>query len=166
MYARGMTTRDIQGHLEEMYGVEVSPILISNVIGAVLDEVRAWQNCPLDAVYTIVYLDALVVKMPEQGQVENRAVYVAIGIDMQGHKEVLGLWISANEGAKFWLSVLTELKNRDETNPTKEVGSEISRGGGPTMSIPGSLISLRNVNPRSASPLATIAITAAPPEPV
>jgi putative transposase len=112
MYARGMTTRDIQGHLEELYGVEVSPTLISNVTDAVLDEVRAWQNRPLDAVYPIVYLDALVVKMREQGQVENRAVYVAIGIDMQGHKEVLGLWTSANEGAKFWLSVLTELKNR------------------------------------------------------
>jgi len=112
MYARGMTTRDIQGHLEELYGVEVSPTLISNVTDAVLDEVRAWQNRPLNAVYPIVYLDALVVKMREQGQVENRAVYVAIGIDMQGHKEVLGLWTSANEGAKFWLSVLTELKNR------------------------------------------------------
>jgi putative transposase len=97
MYARGMTTRDIQGHLEELYGVEVSPTLISNVTDAVLDEVRAWQNRPLDAVYPIVYLDALVVKMREQGQVENRAVYVAIGIDMQGHKEVLGLWTSANE---------------------------------------------------------------------
>ena len=112
MYARGMTTRDIQGHLEEMYGVEVSPALISNVTGAVLDEVRIWQSRPLDAVYPIVYLDALVVKMREQGQVQNRAVYVAIGINMQGHKEVLGLWTSAHEGAKFWLSVLTELKNR------------------------------------------------------
>jgi putative transposase len=112
MYARGMTTRDIQGHLEELYGVEVSPTLISNVTDAVLEEVRAWQSRPLDAVYPIVYLDALVVKMREQGQVQNRAVYVAIGINMQGHKEVLGLWTSANEGAKFWLSVLTELKNR------------------------------------------------------
>ena len=112
MYARGMTTRDIQGHLEEIYGVEVSPTLISNVTDAVLDEVRAWQNRPLDAVYPIVYLDALVVKMREQGQVQNRAVYVAIGINMQGRKEVLGLWTSAQEGAKFWLSVLTELKNR------------------------------------------------------
>jgi putative transposase len=112
MYARGMTTRDIQGHLEEMYGVEVSPTLISNVTDAVLEEVRAWQSRPLDTVYPIVYLDALVVKMREQGQVQNRAVYVAIGINMQGHKEVLGLWTSAHEGAKFWLSVLTELKNR------------------------------------------------------
>ena len=112
LYARGMTTRDIQGHLEEMYGVEVSPTLISNVTDAVLEEVRAWQSRPLDAVYPIVYLDALVVKMRDQGQVQNRAVYVAIGINMQGHKEVLGLWTSAHEGAKFWLSVLTELKNR------------------------------------------------------
>jgi putative transposase len=112
MYARGMTTRDIQGHLEEVYGVEVSPTLISNVTDAVLDEVRAWQARPLDAVYPIVYLDALVVKMREDGTVQNRAVYVAIGITMEGHKEVLGLWTSANEGAKFWLSVLTELKTR------------------------------------------------------
>jgi putative transposase len=107
-----MTTRDIQGHLEEIYGVEVSPTLISNVTDAVLDEVRAWQNRPLDAVYPILYLDALVVKMREEGTVQNRAVYVAIGITMEGHKEVLGLWTSANEGAKFWLRVMNELKNR------------------------------------------------------
>lgn len=107
-----MTTRDIQGHLEELYGVEVSPTLISNVTDAVMKEVRAWQSRALDAVYPIVYLDALVVKMRDQGQVQNRAVYVAIGINMQGRKEVLGLWTSANEGAKFWLSVLTEMKNR------------------------------------------------------
>lgn len=112
MYARGMTTRDIQGHLEEIYGVEVSPTLISNVTDAVLDEVRAWQARPLDAVYPIVFLDALVVKMREEGTVQNRAVYVAIGITMEGQKEVLGLWTSANEGAKFWLGVLTELKTR------------------------------------------------------
>jgi putative transposase len=112
MYARGMTTRDIQGHLEEMYGVEVSPTLISNVTDAVLDEVRTWQNRPLDAVYPIVYLDALVVKMREEGAVQNRAVYVALGITMEGQKEVLGLWTSANEGAKFWLSVLNDLKTR------------------------------------------------------
>jgi putative transposase len=112
MYARGMTTRDIQGHLEEIYGVEVSPTLISNVTDAVMDEVRAWQARPLEAVYPIVFLDALVVKMREEGSVQNRAVYVAIGINMEGHKEVLGLWTSANEGAKFWLSVLTEIKAR------------------------------------------------------
>jgi putative transposase len=112
LYARGMTTREIQGHLEEMYQVEVSPTLISTVTDAVLDEVKAWQSRPLDAVYPIVYLDALVVKMRSEGRVENRAVYVAVGITMEGGKEVLGLWTSANEGAKFWLQVLTELSNR------------------------------------------------------
>src|ERR1700730_14990277 len=112
MYARGMSTREIQGHLEEIYQVEVSPTLISNVTEAVIDEVRAWQSRPLDAVYAIVYLDALVVKMRVDGRVENRAVYVAIGITLEGQKEVLGLWTSANEGAKFWLQVLTELNNR------------------------------------------------------
>ncbi len=112
LYARGMTTREIQGHLEEMYQVEVSPTLISNVTEAVLDQVKAWQSRPLDAVYPIVYLDALVVKMRTEGRVENRAVHVAIGIGMDGNKEVLGLWTTANEGAQFWLQVLTELKNR------------------------------------------------------
>jgi len=112
LYARGMSCREIQGHIEEMYQVEVSPTLISTVTDAVLDEVKTWQSRPLDAVYAIVYLDALVVKMRSEGRVENRAVYVAIGIDMEGRKDVLGLWTSANEGAKFWLQVLTELKNR------------------------------------------------------
>ena len=112
LYARGMTTREIQGHLEEMYQVDVSPALISNVTEAVMEEVKAWQSRPLDTVYPIVYLDALVVKMRVEGRVENRAVYVAIGIGMEGRKEVLGLWTSANEGAKFWLQVLTELRNR------------------------------------------------------
>ena len=112
LYARGMTTREIQGHLEEMYQVEVSPTLISNVTEAVIEEVKAWQSRLLEPVYPIVYLDALVVKMRTEGRVENRAVYVAIGITMEGQKEVLGLWTSANEGAKFWLQVLTELKNR------------------------------------------------------
>jgi putative transposase len=112
MYARGMTTRDIQGHLQEIYGVEVSPTLISHVTDAVVEEVRAWQSRPLDAVYPIVFLDALVVKMRQEGTVQNRAVYVAIGINMEGQKEVLGLWTSGNEGAKFWLSVLTDLKGR------------------------------------------------------
>jgi putative transposase len=112
LYARGMTTREIQGHLEEMYRVEVSPTLISTVTDAILDEVKAWQSRALDAVYPIVYLDAPVVKMRTEGRVENRAVYVAIGVNMEGGKEVLGLWTSANEGAKFWLQVLTELSNR------------------------------------------------------
>jgi len=112
MYARGMTTRDIQGHLEEIYGVEVSPTLISNVTEAVMEEVRAWQSRPLDPLYPIVYLDALMVKMRDNGVVQNRAVYVALGVTREGRKEVLGLWSSANEGAKFWLQVLTEFKNR------------------------------------------------------
>jgi putative transposase len=112
MYARGMSTREIQGHLKEMYGVEVSPGLISEVTDAVMDEVKTWQNRPLEAIYGVIYLDALYVKMRHEGRVENRAVYVALGLDLEGHKDVLGLWTSGNEGAKFWLGVLTELKNR------------------------------------------------------
>jgi len=112
MYARGMSTREIQGHLEEIYGVDVSPTLISNVTEEVMEEVKSWQNRPLDAVYPIVYLDALMVKIRDAGHVRNRAIYVAIGVSMQGHKEVLGLWVGQAEGAKFWLQVLTELKNR------------------------------------------------------
>ena len=112
MYARGMTTRDIQGHLEEIYGVEVSPALISHVTDAVSEEVEVWQGRPLDAVYPIVYLDALHVKIREAGHVQNRAVYVAIGVKLDGDKEVLGLWAGQAEGAKFWLQVATELKNR------------------------------------------------------
>jgi putative transposase len=112
MYARGMSTREITGHLEEIYGVEVSPTLISNVTDAVKDEVIAWQNRPIDAVYPILYLDALYVKIRETGHIQNRAIYVAIGVNMQGRKEVLGLWMGQAEGAKFWLQVLTDLKNR------------------------------------------------------
>lgn len=112
MYARGMTTRDIQGHLEEIYGVEVSPTLISNVTDAVVEEVKAWQSRPLEMVYPIVYLDALHVKIREAGHVQNRAIYVAIGVKLDGDKEVLGLWAGQAEGAKFWLQVVTELKNR------------------------------------------------------
>ena len=112
MYARGMSTREIQGHLQEMYGVEVSPTLISDVTDAVVEEVKSWQNRPLEAIYGVVYLDALYVKMRHEGRVENRAVYVAMGIDLEGRKDVLGLWTSGNEGAKFWLGVLSELKNR------------------------------------------------------
>lgn len=112
LYSRGMTTREIQGHLQEMYGVEVSPTLVSEVTDAVMEEVKAWQNRALEPLYAIVYLDALYVKMRYEGRVENRAVYVAIGVDIEGRKDVLGLWTSANEGAKFWLGVLTELKNR------------------------------------------------------
>jgi len=112
LYARGMSTRDIQAHLEEMYQVEVSASLISEVTDAVMEDVRAWQSRPLDVVYPIVYLDALVVKMRHEGRVENRAVFVGIGITMEGNKEVLGLWSSASEGAKFWLQILTEVRNR------------------------------------------------------
>jgi putative transposase len=112
MYSRGMTTREIQGHLQEMYGVEVSPTLISEVTDAVMEEVKGWQNRPLEPLYAIVYLDALYVKMRHEGRVENRAVYVAIGVDLDGRKDVLGLWTSGNEGAQFWLGVLTELRNR------------------------------------------------------
>ena len=112
MYARGMTTRDIQGHLKDMYGVEVSPTLISEVTDAVLDEVKSWQNRPLERVYPVVYMDALYVKIRDGGHVQNRAIYVAIALNIEGGKEVLGLWASANEGAKFWLQVMTELRNR------------------------------------------------------
>jgi putative transposase len=112
LYARGMTTREIQGHLEEMYQVEVSPSLISEVTDGVMEQARAWQNRPLEPFYGIVFLDALYVKMRHEGRVENRAVYVALGIDLEGRKDVLGLWTSATEGAKFWMNVLTELRNR------------------------------------------------------
>src|SRR5713226_5109832 len=112
MYARGMTTREIQGHLEEIYGVEVSPALISNVTEAVLEEVKAWQNRPLDEFYPIVYLDALRVKIRDDRQIQNRAIHMAIGVNLEGTKEVLGLWTAENEGAKFWLQVLTEMQNR------------------------------------------------------
>ena len=112
MYSRGMSTREIQGHLEDVYQVEVSPALISTVTDAVMEEVKTWQSRPLDSVYPIVYLDALVVKIRDGGHVRNRAIYVVIGVNMQGNKEVLGLWAGQAEGAKFWLHVLTELKNR------------------------------------------------------
>jgi putative transposase len=112
MYARGMSTREIQAHLEEIYGVEVSPSLISEVTDAVMEEVRTWQNRPLDPIYMVVYLDALIVKMRHEGRVENRAVFVAIGVNQEGAKEVLGLWTSATEGAKLWLQILTEIRNR------------------------------------------------------
>jgi putative transposase len=112
LYARGLSTREIQQHLEEIYQVEVSPALISNVTEEVLDEVRAWQNRQLDEVYPIMYLDALQFKVRDGGQVRNKAVYLAIGVKLSGLKEVLGLWIAQTEGAKFWLQVVTELKNR------------------------------------------------------
>ena len=112
MYARGMTTRDIQGHLEEIYGVEVSPELISTVTDGIITEVKEWQNRPIDGVYPIVFFDAVMMKIRDEGRVVNKAAYLAIGIGMDGIKDVLGIWIEKNEGAKFWLSVFTELKNR------------------------------------------------------
>ena len=112
MYARGMTTRDIQGHLQEIYGIDVSPALISQVTDAISEEVILWQNRPLDDVYPIVYLDAIRIKVRHDSRVINKAVYLAIGVNMDGIKEVLGMWTSENEGAKFWLQVVTELKNR------------------------------------------------------
>jgi putative transposase len=112
MYARGMTTRDIQAHLKEIYSVDVSPELLSTVTDAVMDEVRGWQTRPLDALYPIVYPDVLQVKVRDQGPVSNKAIYLAIGVNLSGLKEVLGLWASETEGAKFWLSIITELKSR------------------------------------------------------
>jgi putative transposase len=112
LYARGMSTRDIQAHVRELYGLVISPDLVSAVTNSVLNEVKAWQGRPLESVYAVVYLDALRVKIRDEGTVRNKAVYLAIGIRCSGHKEILGLWIEQNEGAKFWLKVMTELKNR------------------------------------------------------
>jgi transposase-like protein len=112
LYARGMTTRDIQAHFEESYGVEVSPTFISQVTNEVLDEVKQWQQRPLDALYPVVYLDCLVVRSRDSGAVQNKSVYLALGINTDGEKELLGLWMAQTEGAKFWLSVMNELKNR------------------------------------------------------
>ena len=112
MYARGMSVREIRGHLEELYGIEVSPDLISRVTDEVMDEVREWQSRPLDEVYPIIIFDALRVKIRDEGTVRNKAVYLALGFTIEGHKEVLGLWIEQTEGAKFWLRVMNEIKNR------------------------------------------------------
>lgn len=112
LYARGMTTREIQGHLQELYGTEVSPTLISAVTDAVIDDLKSWQSRPLEALYPIVYFDALFVKSRQDGMVSARAVYLALAVNTSGEKELLGLWMARTEGAKFWLNVLTELKNR------------------------------------------------------
>lgn len=112
MYARGMTVREIQGHLKELYGVEVSPDLISTVTDAVLEEVKEWQNRPLDPIYPVIIFDALRVKIRDEGIVRNKAVYLALGIARDGSKDVLGIWIEQTEGAKFWLKVMSELRNR------------------------------------------------------
>ncbi len=112
LYARGLSTRDIQEHLQELYDTDVSPALISNVTNGVLEEVRHWQARPLSSVYPILYFDALMAKSRHDGAVKNKAVYLALGITMEGEKELLGLWINDTEGAKFWLSVFKDLQNR------------------------------------------------------
>jgi putative transposase len=112
LYARGMSVRDIQSQLRELYGTEVAPELISRVTDGVVDELHAWQQRPLDAVYPIVYLDALFVSVRDNGTVSKKAVYIALGTNVDGQRDVLGLWVQATEGAHFWLQVLTELKNR------------------------------------------------------
>lgn len=112
MYAYGMTTRDIQHHLKDIYNVDVSPTLISEVTGAIIDDVRSWQNRPLESVYPILFLDCIVVKCREDKQIRNKSVFLALAVNMEGQKELLGMWIAGNEGAKFWLHVVTELKNR------------------------------------------------------
>jgi len=112
LYAKGMTTREIVSSFKEMYDADVSATLISKVTNAVIEQVIEWQSRPLDAVYPIVYLDCIVVKVRQDKQVINKAIYLALGINLEGHKELLGMWLSENEGAKFWLNVLTELQNR------------------------------------------------------
>jgi putative transposase len=112
MYARGMSVREIQGHVRELYGIEISPDLVSAVTDAVLDEIAQWQNRPLEALYPLIFFDALRVKVRDEGTVKNKAVYLALGVRPEGTKEILGLWIEQTEGAKFWLRVMTELKNR------------------------------------------------------
>jgi len=112
LYARGSSTRDIQAHLQDLYGVEISATLISQVTDVVIEEVRQWQSRPLEPLYPIVWLDALVVKVREGNRICNKAVYLALGVNLEGNKELLGMWLSQSEGAKFWLGILTELKNR------------------------------------------------------
>lgn len=112
MYARGMSTREIQEHLEEIYGMDVSPDLISDITDSVIGEVESWQNRVLESHYAIAYMDALRVKIRDNGFIQNKSIYMIIGVTMDGYKEVLGLWISETEGAKFWLKIMTELKNR------------------------------------------------------
>ncbi len=112
LYSQGLSTREIVGTLEELYGTDISPTLVSRVTDAILEDVIQWQSRPLESVYPIVYLDCIVVKIRQDKRVINKSIYLALGVNMEGHKELLGLWISENEGAKFWLNVLTELQNR------------------------------------------------------
>jgi len=112
LYAKGVSTRDIQDHLQQLYGIDVSPTLISNVTNKVVPMIKEWQNRPLQSVYAVVFLDAIHFKVKQDGAIVNKAAYMVIGIDLDGHKDVLGIWIGENESAKFWLHVLNELKNR------------------------------------------------------
>ena len=112
LYAKGVSTREIQDHLENLYGIEVSPTLISNVTNKILPLIQEWQNRPLQSIYAVVYLDAIHFKVKQDGHIINKASYMAIGIDLDGKKDVLGMWVGENESAKFWLNVLNELKNR------------------------------------------------------
>ena len=112
LYSRGMSTRDIQEQIQDLYGVNISPELVSTVTGEVIKEVTEWQNRPLAPLYPIVYLDAIVVKVRDEGHIRNKSVYIALGVDLDGKKELLGMWIEQTEGAKFWLRVITELNNR------------------------------------------------------
>ncbi|AQS38548.1 Transposase, Mutator family [Shewanella psychrophila] len=113
LYAKGMTTRDIVDTFDEMYGAEISPTRISRVTNSVLERVVEWQSRPLEPVYPIVYLDCILVKIRENSKVINKAIFLALGVSLEGHKELLGMWIAENKGAKFWLNVLTELQNRE-----------------------------------------------------
>ena len=139
LYARGMTTRDIRAHLREMYDVDVSPDLISRVTDGVLEELAEWQSRPLDAVYPVIFIDALMVKIRD-GVVANRPVYLAIGIDCEGARQVLGLWVgpSTGESARFWMSVLAELKGRGVADVCA-VGSSSGHGGALAQEVPHAL---------------------------
>jgi len=112
MYARGMTVREIEDHIKDIYGVNISAELVSNVTAGIIEEVKEWQNRPLEPIYPIVYLDALVIKVKDEGHIRNKSIYLVMGVNMDGHKELLGMWIEKTEGAKFWLRVITDLKNR------------------------------------------------------
>lgn len=112
MYARGMSMSEIKGYIEDIYATEVSVELLSNIVDEIISQVKEWQNRSLDSLYPILYLDAMVVKVRDNGQVVNKSLYMALGVNMEGHKEILGLWLSRNEGAKFWLQVINDLKNR------------------------------------------------------
>jgi putative transposase len=128
MYARGMSTREIVGHLHDLYGIDVSPDLISTVTDAVLDEVASWQQRPLDPVYPLVFFDAIRVKIRDEGTVCNKAIHIALGVRADGHKEVLGLWLEQNEGAKFWLRVMPPHEAYFVGTPTERTQAPRHRG--------------------------------------